>query len=398
MKFLTQDQIFDTLIDTKKFYVSMNTRFYVRQTVNKDGLSHVYLSITHGDQRERIPLKIFVNKKKWDKKKQRLKGTTPATMDINLILDNISGKLTSIKTTYRLSERQLTPATLRKELQEGMPRVNFCAFMKHAIEEERPILAPGTYKRHLAVYNKVKQIKEELLFSDIDFDFFSDYRKFYKKKKQNDTTINSNIKVIKKYLFLASKNGIKLKIDPRDVKGGNTNGNKTYLSPKEVIKLHEYFLSKFINPSQKLVLGYFLFSCYTGLRFSDVMNIERRDIQEGFISFTAKKTKKLQRIQLIEQAIEICKYPLIFENKLTNQFSNKEIKKIMINSNIKKKVSFHVARHTFATNFLIAGGKVEHLQQLLGHSDIKETMIYTHITRVEANTDLKFLEKLIKIK
>jgi site-specific recombinase XerD len=61
---------------------------------------------------------------------------------------------------------------------------------------------------------------------------------------------------------------------------------------------------------------------------------------------------------------------------------------------IQKKVSFHVARHTFATSFLRAGGQVEKLQKLLGHSDIKQTMIYVHIVQADANAEIFLLDNL----
>ncbi|MNY74644.1 Tyrosine recombinase XerD [compost metagenome] len=61
---------------------------------------------------------------------------------------------------------------------------------------------------------------------------------------------------------------------------------------------------------------------------------------------------------------------------------------------IQKKVTFHVARHTFATSFLRAGGQVEKLQLLLGHSDINQTMIYSHIVQADANAEVFLIDNL----
>ncbi|MFV8354970.1 tyrosine-type recombinase/integrase [Flavobacterium sp. XS1P32] len=61
---------------------------------------------------------------------------------------------------------------------------------------------------------------------------------------------------------------------------------------------------------------------------------------------------------------------------------------------MQKKVTFHVPRHTFATSFLRAGGQVEKLQLLLGHSDIKQTMIYVHIVQADANAEIFLLDNL----
>jgi site-specific recombinase XerD len=64
---------------------------------------------------------------------------------------------------------------------------------------------------------------------------------------------------------------------------------------------------------------------------------------------------------------------------------------------INKKISFHVARHTFATLFLKMGGKIQNLQQLLGHSSISTTMIYSHIILADANEEVFLLDKIFKI-
>ncbi|WP_278035921.1 tyrosine-type recombinase/integrase [Flavobacterium nitratireducens] len=86
--------------------------------------------------------------------------------------------------------------------------------------------------------------------------------------------------------------------------------------------------------------------------------------------------------------------PLLFEKKYADQHINDELKKIMLILKIHKKVTFHVARHTFATSFLRAGGQVEKLQKLLGHSDISQTMIYVHIVQADANKEVFLLDNL----
>lgn len=395
MKFYSNERIFDTLIDTKKMYVSITTRFSPRADLKKDGLSHVYLSISKEKVRIRIPLHIHVPLKKWDKNNQRLKSNDVTSKDLNLLLDNIEAKITKIKTEYRLAESELTPELLVKEYHGNMPRINFIAFLKLAIKDERPLLARGTYKRHLAVLRKLEAFKPEIPFSDIDLDFFDDFRRYFRAKQNSETTIRSNITVLKKYLKIAKKQGVKLKIDLEDVKVGPTYGNRISLSPEDTIKCFNYFTSMHITEERKLVLGYFLFSCYTGLRFTDVMNLSPANVAGQHLQFLASKTGKTQTIKLIESAKVVCESPGIFLKKLTNQYINRELKNIMTSLGIRTKVSFHTARHTFATNFLIATGKVESLQILLGHSDIKETMIYAHITSKHANQDIDFMEQLL---
>ena len=70
---------------------------------------------------------------------------------------------------------------------------------------------------------------------------------------------------------MAKANGIKIYVNLDWVKVGSTGGRIIWLKEEEIKKMEEYYYSSFIPEHLKLSLGYFLFSCYTGLRISDVM-------------------------------------------------------------------------------------------------------------------------------
>lgn len=387
------DTIFDTLVDTHKIYVSMKTKFILRKYDNDKPLP-VYLHIT-GNGRERIHLDIYVDSKKWNLKTQRLNNPTQLEKDTNLVLDNIQAKITNIKTVYRLSEKVLTPKLLAKELKEGLPRVNFISFFKIQLAEDKPFLKKGTYRRYQSVLEKLKNYNSYIYFTDITNSFITHYKKHLVTIGNKSTTVNSNIRVIKKYLGAALKYGIKIPIDLDEIRIGSTNGNRTSLLPNDLRKIDKFYFSEFISNEHKLILGYFLFSCMTGLRISDIQSLERSQITDDVITFTSVKTNKDQMISLNKKAIDILNHEiLLFEKKLTNEYMNRELKNIFSFLKIKKKITFHVARHTFATNFLRMGGNVEKLQILLGHSDIKQTMIYVHIVAEEANKEVYLLDKL----
>ena len=113
---VTSEAIFDTRVDTKKLFVSVKTKFVPRKYQNKEGLSLLYLHITGNQKRNRIPLDIYVSAKDFCKKEQRLKSTDGHSKDINLIIDNLQSKITSIKTTYRLANKNWTWIRLLKNL------------------------------------------------------------------------------------------------------------------------------------------------------------------------------------------------------------------------------------------------------------------------------------------
>ncbi len=389
------ESIFDTRIDTNKIYVSMKTKFVLRNYKNSENLSPVYLHITGSSKRERVNLDILVNSLYWDSKKQRLKPLNSELIDTNLILENINGKITNIKTVYRLSENVLTPAILKRELIEDLPRVNFCSFFEHSLKEQQKFLKPGTYRRYQSVLNKLKEYQTEIIFTEITENWFVKYRKHLYSLGNQSTTVNSNIIGIKKFLRIAIKAGVKIPCNLDDVKSGTTHGNRTALNPIELKKIYRFYNSEFINSSHKIILGYFLFSCMTGLRFSDIMDLKRPDLNADYIDFSTNKTSKDQMITLNLKAKEIiANCPDLFVIKFTNEYLNRELKPILRNLGISKKVTFHVARHTFATSFLRMGGSVEKLQMLLGHSNISQTMIYVHIVSAEANQSIYLLDNL----
>lgn len=389
------ERIFDTLVDTNKIYVSMKDKFVMRAYKNADGKSPISLHLSGDYKRERVSLNINVNPKEWDLKKERLIPVSKENQDINLILDNIKSKITHIKTSYRLAERVLTPEMLKKEFLSGMPRIQFTAFYKMALEEEKPMMQIGSYNRYNSVLKKLITYDDNVTFMDIDQTWIDKFKKHHRKLGNKSTTVAGNIAAIKKFLGLAKKAGIKLSINLDEIEVGSTKGNRTSLTVHELKRCAEYYFSDLIDDSYRLILGYFLFSCMTGLRISDIQGLERSNFMDNYISFIAKKTRKDQSIAMNVKAREIVDHePLLFVKKFADQHINDELKKIMAILKIYKNVTFHVARHTFATSFLRAGGQVEKLQRLLGHSDIKQTMIYVHIVQADANAEIFLIDTL----
>ena len=139
----------------------------------------------------------------------------------------------------------------------------------------------------------------------------------------------------------------------------------------------------------------FLFACFTGLRISDILNLTKDNFIGDFIAFKSDKTGKFQKIKLIETAKKFITEEIVFKGKYTIEYINRELKFIAKVTKIKKHLTFHVSRHSFATNYLIKGGRVENLQKILGHSNIRETMIYVHIVDSIMNEEMNNLDNII---
>jgi site-specific recombinase XerD len=157
--------------------------------------------------------------------------------------------------------------------------------------------------------------------------------------------------------------------------------NREKLSIDELDQLEELTNKKVLTGGRADVLKAFLFSCYTGLRFSDMCELRFKNIQGNFIDIVMHKTKLPVRIPLIDRA----KKHLNTDNGLSNQkafkmfanqVTNRHLKDIFKEAKIDKSVSFHCARHTFATCGIDLGINLDIISNVLGHTDIKTTKIY----------------------
>lgn len=392
----TSNTIFDTLVVSRKIYGTMKTRFSIRKDIQVDGKCPIYLYI--GGNEVRINLKLYVVPQFWLRDKKRVKAVNQELQDINLALDVVEARLTSIKTSYRLTETILTAQLLADEFLMKLSRVNFVAFFKEALEHDKTNLTAGSYDRHHSVYMKLKEYNSNIPFYEINIAWINKYKTYLKNVKKNqETTVAANMASIKKFLGIAEKYGVKLQIKICDIEVGSTKGNRTYLNENELKKCFSYYSSDFITERNKLILGYFLFSCMTGLRISNVQRLTRQEVEQKDIQLIMVKGNKDRIISLNAGARKLVEEnENLFVKKFADQHINDELKKIMRNLGITKKISFHCARHTFATSFLKVGGKVEMLKELLGHSSINQTMIYVHIVQADANKEIFLLDNLFK--
>jgi site-specific recombinase XerD len=395
MHLVTTERIFDTHLDTLSNVSKMNTSFKLRTDLLKNGKNPIYIHITGNSKREFINTGLYVFSKDWNPDKQRAKPKDKEHSDLNLILDKCESKLHEIKVSYRLTGLVPTPNMVKKEYLNNLSRINFIAFSLEAIKLESTI-SPERINGLRSIINKVSEYSSFVRFHEMDANWFKNYRLWLKKvKKNNEITISTNIKAIKKFLRLAQKSGIQLPISLDEIKPGNTKGNRNYLSEAEIKKLVALYFSDDIIEKNKLILGYFLFGCMTGLRISNIQKLNREDFQNGQFSVVMVKGNKDKILSLNATAQRIIEHnENLFIKKYSDQELNRKIKSILTNQGITKKISFHCARHTFATLFLKNSGRVELLQQLLGHSSIKQTMIYSHIVQEDANREIFCLDKL----
>jgi len=363
-----------------------------------DGTCAIYLQVRLSGEGKKIPLDINVKPSEFNKVLQRIRGTSKQVKDWNIIIEKALADMHEIELDYRMSNRVLTLKKLVNEYLKPVPKFDFLQFMDYELEIQKDFLKRSSYNQQRSSYRKLLKFRKHIPFSEIDDNFVKKLKVWCKNSEGNqNTTIFTLLKNVKKYLNIANKRGIKTTMDLGDFKVVQSRGVRTFLDKNEIQKLHKYWQSEFIGVTHKQVLSKFLFSCFTSLRISDVQNITRDNVIAGFLVYTARKTEKINKIRLSDSAkLFMQEEGPLFLDTYSDKHINEQLKGIAKVVGIQKRLTFHVARHTFATQFIISGGNVVNLQNLMDHSDIKQTMIYVHIVNQFMDEQVSLLDNILE--
>lgn len=316
---------------------------------------------------------------------------------MNLLIEKALAELNDIEMTFRLSNKKLDINSLFEEYLNPTPNYDFLKFYEYELEKQEKILKTGTYRQQKSTLKKLQEWKSNIPFSDINEQLINELKLYCKNVLKNKiATISTTLKNFKKFLHMANKKGIYTVLKYDDIKVPTSKGSRTFLDKIELIKLFEYYKNAYTNETHKLILAKFLFSAFTSLRISDIQKINRDNIIADFLVYQSEKTQKLNKIRLNESAKKFIQPEgRLFLDDFTPEYINRELKVIASMLGIRKKVTFHVARHTFATMFIINGGNVVNLQKIMDHSNIRETMIYVHIVDQMLNDEISLLDNIL---
>lgn len=367
--------------------------------VRADGTCALFVQLFLNKIQKRIPLHISVRLVDFDKAKQRIKPKATFANDYNLIIEKALADINKIEINYRLSNVPLTVDKLLNDYENPSSRLDFCNFWELEMNNQKDKLKASTYRQQMTMLHKLKEFRPTLYFYEINEDFVEAIKKHCKMTLKNkDNTIQSFLKSFKKYLHLANKRGIVTPIMHSDIKRKEFISDRVFLIPEELVRLHAYFKSDFINATHKAILARFLFSCFTGLRISDIQKLTSDNFQDDMLFFSAVKTNKIQKVKLNQTALSLIDPSVIFYGNFTGEYINRELKFIAKVCAVNKNISYHVSRHTFATNYILSGGNVVNLQKILGHSKITDTMIYVKITDSMQETEILSMDTILNIK
>jgi len=269
---------------------------------------------------------------------------------------------------------------------------NVIDFIREKLRESNPTI--NVFKRHNVLINHLERFGEINFFSDLSFEKIERFD-FHLKKTINATeSLYKMHSIFRKYISNAINLGL-CKSNPYDnfkfVKGKNLK-KPTFLTEDELEKIKNF---KTDNEKLQKVIDLFVFQCYTGLAYVDLMNFNVDWISEldGYKMFSNSRSKTNETFTslLLPEAESILHKYYGKLPKLSNQKYNDYLKIIESGAKIKKHLTTHVARHTFATYLLNKDVPIETVSKAVGHSSIKQTEHYAKLLNKKIVSDMKKL-------
>jgi site-specific recombinase XerD len=396
--------------------------FYAKSTkANANGLLPIYVRLTVDGKRLEFSTKKFIEKSKWSSELAKMKGTTEEARSMNSYLDLMKSKVLDAQMKLLHRNETLTIENFKNKLlgNEERQRMLVPIFQDHNNKIKELVgkeYASGTLERystslkHTIEFMKWKYDVSDIDITKIDYAFITDYE-FWLRSVRNCAN-NTSVKYIKnfnKIIKICLANDWLVKNPFANYKSKVKEVERVYLSETEIQNIIE---KNFKTERLSLVRDIFLFSCFTGLAYIDVKNLTKSHISFGidgekWIFTHRQKTESASKIPIlpVTQMI-IDKYvnnpQCLNENKLlpilSNQKMNSYLKEIAGVCEIDKDLTFHIARHTFATTVTLTNGvPIESVSKMLGHKNLRTTQHYAKVLDRKVSEDMKILKNKYNI-
>lgn len=392
--------------------------FYAKSTkANANGLLPIYVRLTVDGKRLEFSTKKFVEKSKWSNELSKMKGTTEEARSINSYLDLMKSKVLDAQMELLHRNETLSIGNFKNKLldTEERQRTLIPIFQDHNNKIKELVgkeYAPGTLERyttslkHTIEFMQWKYKVSDIDITKIDHAFISDYE-FWLRSVRNcaNNTAVKYIKNFNKIIKICLANDWLDKNPFANYKSKVKEVERVYLTEDEIQSIIE---KDFKTERLSLVRDIFLFSCFTGLAYIDVKNLTKSHISFGidgekWIFTHRQKTELASKIPILPVTqMVIDKYEnhpqCLNENRLlpilSNQKMNAYLKEIAAVCEIEKELTFHIARHTFATTVTLTNGvPIESVSKMLRHKNLRTTQHYAKVLDRKVSEDMKLLKQ-----
>ena len=403
---------------------SYQLSFYLRKSrTNKTSESDIYLRISVNGKRSALSINRKVDPRKWSSSSEKALGKSPEATEINNFINVLKNKIKNIHQDLIEKNQAISSKSILDEFKgvnKKKPKMTLEAFKEHNEQMDRlsgKSISKSTAKRYWTCYNHMEQFLKEVYkaedfrMKDIDHQFITKFEYFLKTaRKCNHNSALKYVNNFKKIVRIALANQWMDRDPFYNYKVQYETVDREFLNEDEVKALVEKELH---FERLRIARDMFVFSCHTGLAFGDLEKLSEKDITKGidggrWIRTKRKKTKSITSVPLLPIAEEIIErykdHPEIKDKDLIlpvprNQNYNAFLKEIAVLCGIKKNLTTHLARHTFATTITLTNGvPIESVSKMLGHKDLRTTQHYAKIVDRKISDDMKALRKILEEK
>ncbi len=384
----------------------------VNRTVNNK--APIFARITVNSRRTEFAIKRSISPDSWNPERGMARAKTREANEINPLLEKIRKRILECHAELLLAGKEVTGQMLKQHFFGEDEQVKGSAeLFEYHNATSKSTLAPGTYKHYLTTqryfndFIKKKFGVQSIRLNAIDYRLLNDFEFFLRKKSGRDKVenlaTNTTMKHfcrLRKMLNLAERlewitktpfKIFKLKFEVHD---------RGFLYEYQLAELENLPLT---NDRLRAVRDMFIFSCYTGIPFADLQLLTTENIIQGidghlWLNYNRKKTGNAVRLPILPKVMQIIEdyrdYPKLTSTnyllpRISNQKMNKYLKELALLCGIQTNLTFHIARHTFATTVTLSNGvPIETVSKVLGHTKISTTQIYAKVVEQKISDDL----------
>ncbi|MEQ8682520.1 MAG: site-specific integrase, partial [Cyclobacteriaceae bacterium] len=403
---------------------TFGVQFITRTNKAKDGLLPIYARVTVDGRRVEISLKRWIKPGDWNGSKGMAKGSREEIKSLNHYLDEVQACIMECYQEMQVQKRLITADAI-KSMFLGTDQKDFtlCKLVDYHNQAMRDTLAWGTMKNYFTTQKYIHRFLKErfgttdMFLSELSYKFITDFefylRNYKPKDHQKPLGNNGVMKHLERFRKMVTM-AVKMEWVSRDpfdkyqLKFHRV--DRGFLDAEELETLEN---KDFKIVRLQWVRDLFVFSCYTGLAYIDAMNLTPSNITIGidgeyWLSTCRQKTDQPVRVPILPKAWEIIEkyktHPRALQKGtvfpvISNQKLNSYLKEIADLCGIEKNLTFHLARHTFATTVTLCNGvPLETVSKMLGHSKITTTQVYAKVVEKKVSEDMQMLKMKLESK
>ncbi|WP_346694254.1 site-specific integrase [uncultured Alistipes sp.] len=390
--------------------------FYIRRDkTNKKGEAPVFMRLTINGERADASIKRFIEPHAWNSAKGKANEKSRGGKDLNLYLDAISANILRIQRDLELDKKEVSAQIILNRYlgKEQSDRHTLMEVFRAHNEKCRALsgisLAPGTVIRYETTLRLTEEFlqksyqKEDCYLDEVTNQFIEDFEFFLKTVRRCcHNTTSKYLMNFKKIVRIALAKGW-MKKDPFAQ-------IRFHLDPVEREFLEKQELKTMLNKEITItrlaqIRDIFCFCCLTGLAFMDVQQLKPEHLVADihgkiWIRKARQKTKNMCNIPLLDEAQKIinryrdhpyCQTHGVLLPVCSNQKMNSYLKELADICGIRKNLSTHCARHTFATLTLASGATIDNVAKMLGHANVNMTRRYAKVLDSSIMRDMEIV-------